>query len=162
MKPVACSSHERIREPTTAEGITLEQMPTNRKVIASGWVYKTKTDRDEVIVRYKARFAAKRFSQVRRVYFGDTYAPVAQASTLWAVLALAANRGYEIYQLDAKTAFSRPTSRKFSTLSNRKASSCTAEAASNKFAVYTKLCTASVHLPERGMEQSISSRSVCT
>ena len=51
-----------------------------------------------------ACFVQKGFLQGTGVDFGDTYAPVAQGSTLRAVLALAANRGCELCQLDVKAA----------------------------------------------------------
>lgn len=52
-----------------------------------------------------ARFITQGFLQVSGVNFGDTYALITLGSTFRVVLRLTANGGYEICQLDAKTAF---------------------------------------------------------
>jgi hypothetical protein len=43
---------------------TVVPRPTNRKIVDSRWVYKTKSDAKGEITRYKARLVAKGFSQI--------------------------------------------------------------------------------------------------
>lgn len=69
---------------TTAEVFTLEQRSTYSKTFGSKWAFKAKTDRNVVIVGYKARFATEEFLQVHVVDLGDTYGPVPEGSSIGA------------------------------------------------------------------------------
>ena len=57
------------------------------------------------ISRFKARFAAKGFSQVRGKGFHETFSPTAKMSIIRIVQSLAAQNGFELRQLDVKTAY---------------------------------------------------------
>ena len=54
------------------------------------WVYKTKRDKHDQVVRCKARFVAQGFSQQPGLDFTDTYPPVSNFTFLRMTLALAA------------------------------------------------------------------------
>jgi hypothetical protein len=83
----------------------LVDLPKNKKPIGVKWVYKTKLNEKGEIDRYKARLVAKGFSQQPGIDFGETFAPVARLDTVRAVLAIAAQKKWKVYQMDVKSAF---------------------------------------------------------
>jgi hypothetical protein len=69
------------------------------------WVYKTKLNEHGAVDKYKARLVVKGYSQQYGVDYTEVFAPVARMETIRLVVALAAQRGWTIYQLDVKSAF---------------------------------------------------------
>jgi hypothetical protein len=65
-------------------------LPPGRKVIGTKWVYKIKVDALNVFERYKARLVAQGFSQIARLDFNETWAPVVRIESVRVLLALAA------------------------------------------------------------------------
>ena len=55
--------------------------------------------------KYKARFVARGFSQIEGINYEETFAPVARYSSIWTIVALSAQMGWHIHQMDVKTAF---------------------------------------------------------
>ena len=68
-------------------------------------VYKLKRDADGKISRFKARLVARGFTQVYGTDYLDTYAPVTHLETIRLLFALAAEKDWEIRQIDVKTAY---------------------------------------------------------
>ncbi|CAI7732549.1 unnamed protein product [Closterium sp. NIES-53] len=54
---------------------------------------------------FKARYVARGFSQRQGVDFFQTFSPTPKMTTLWVLLHVAAQRGYELHSLDFSTAF---------------------------------------------------------
>ncbi len=79
--------------------------PTHVTPITCKWVYKIKTRSDGSLERYKARLVARGFQQEHSRDYGETFAPVAHMTTIWALLAVASIRQWSISQLDVKNAF---------------------------------------------------------
>ena len=69
------------------------------------WVYKVKKDRLGAIQRYKCRLVAQGFFQVFRQDYTDTYSPVAKFTSIWTLLAITAQLGLKVHQMDVDTAF---------------------------------------------------------
>lgn len=84
---------------------TLTELPLGAKVIGVKWFYKTKYDEHGNIDKYKARLVAKGYSQKYGVDYTKVYAPVARMDTLRMIIALAAHKNWQIFQLDVKSAF---------------------------------------------------------
>ena len=55
--------------------------------------------------KYKAIFVARGFSQIEGIDYEETFAPVARYSSIRSILALSAQMGWKIHQMDVKTTF---------------------------------------------------------
>ena len=84
---------------------TREQPPYGTKVIPLKWVCKVKKDRLGAIQRYKCRLAAQGFFQVFGQEYTDTYSPVAKFTSIRTLLAITAQLGLQVHQMDVDTAF---------------------------------------------------------
>ncbi|GLT43009.1 hypothetical protein SLA2020_169860 [Shorea laevis] len=83
----------------------LVDRPTNKNVIGVKWVYKVKLNSDGSLNKCKARLVVKGYSQLAGIDFTETFAPVARFDTIRLLFAMAAQKGWLIYQLDVKSAF---------------------------------------------------------
>jgi hypothetical protein len=68
-------------------------------------VFKLKKNADGEVVKHKARLVAKGYVQKQGVDYEEVFAPVARIDTVKFILALAANRGWQVHHLDVKSAF---------------------------------------------------------
>jgi hypothetical protein len=83
----------------------LVDRPQDKEIIGVKWIYKVKYNVDWLVQRNKARLVAKGYSQQPGVYFHETFAPVARLDTVRALISLATQKGWLLYQLDVKSAF---------------------------------------------------------
>ncbi|KAL4388598.1 hypothetical protein GQ457_09G027370 [Hibiscus cannabinus] len=97
--------HEEIRMISKNDTWKLVDKPKNKKVIGVKWVYRVKLNSDGSINKHKARLVVKGYSQEFGVDFTETFAPVARFDTIRLLIALAAHKSWEIYQLEVKSAF---------------------------------------------------------
>ena len=56
-------------------------------------------------MNYKAQLVAKGYSQVQGLHYNETFAPIARLGSIRLVLAIAASKGWEVHQMDVKSAF---------------------------------------------------------
>jgi hypothetical protein len=83
----------------------LVDRPEGRKVIGVKWIFKTKFNADNSINKYKAKLVVKGYAQIFGVDYSDTFAPIARLDTIRLLLAIAAQKGWKVFQLDVKSAF---------------------------------------------------------
>lgn len=83
----------------------LSKLPAGHKAIGLKWVFKLKKNADGEIVKHKVRLVAKGYVQKHGVDYEEVFAPVAGLDTVKFILALAANRGWQVHHLDVKSAF---------------------------------------------------------
>ena len=81
------------------------KLPTGKRKIGSGWVFKLKRTSSGALDKFKARVVARGNTQRYGIDYVDTYAPVARVTTVRIVLALAAFLGMSIQHMDVSTAF---------------------------------------------------------
>ena len=70
-------------------------------------MFSYKTNKDGVIVKTKARFVAKGFSQVQDVDYFRTFAPTPSSASVKILAAVANDHGLKIFHLDVAQAFVR-------------------------------------------------------
>nr|GEW63869.1 hypothetical protein [Tanacetum cinerariifolium] len=83
----------------------LVELPPNGKTVASKWLFKKNTDMDGNVHIYKARLVEKGYTQTPGIDYEETFSPVADIRAIRILIAIAAYYGYEIWQMDVKTAF---------------------------------------------------------
>ncbi|KAF7360926.1 Integrase catalytic domain-containing protein [Mycena sanguinolenta] len=81
------------------------EVPSNKTVLGLKPVYVRKRDMDGNVVRHKVRYCVKGYHQVYGRDYTTTTSPTARLESFCAVLHLAASRGWDIHQVDVKTAF---------------------------------------------------------
>jgi hypothetical protein len=79
----------------------------DKKAIGCKWVYKIKHNVDGSVSRYKARLVAKGYAQTYGIDCEETYSPVAKMTTVRAIIAMAAAKGWSLHQMDVKNVFFR-------------------------------------------------------
>lgn len=83
----------------------LVKLPEEARVIGVKWIYKTKLNEKGEVDKFKARLVAKGYHQTEGIDFHEVFAPVARWDTIRSLLAVAALRGWVVFQLDVKSAF---------------------------------------------------------
>ncbi|KAJ0532224.1 putative RNA-directed DNA polymerase [Helianthus annuus] len=83
----------------------LVELPKEAKCIGVKWIYKTKLNERGEVDKHKARLVAKGYCQEFGVDYVEVYAPVARMDTIRMMIAFAAQRGWNILQMDVKSAF---------------------------------------------------------
>ncbi|KAK7341501.1 hypothetical protein VNO80_24432 [Phaseolus coccineus] len=84
---------------------SLIALPVGAKAIGVKWIYKTKLNELGEVDKFKARLVVKGYAQEYGVDYTEVFAPVARMDTVRMIIAVAAQRGWGIYQLDVKSAF---------------------------------------------------------
>ncbi|KAK9907798.1 hypothetical protein M0R45_000739 [Rubus argutus] len=83
----------------------LTTLPAGAKRIGVKWVFKTKLNEHGEVDKCKASLVAKGYAQEHGIDYTEVFAPVARWDTIRMVIALAVQRGWNIFQLDVKSAF---------------------------------------------------------
>ena len=81
------------------------ELPPNRRVIGSKWVFKRKVDANGAVERYKARLVAQGCTQKFGLDYEETFSPVVRFESIRLVVALVAQHKLQLHQMDVSTAF---------------------------------------------------------
>ena len=76
-----------------------------KSIVSSKWIFKIKHVADGSIEKYKARFVARGFSQKEGIDYEETFAAVAQYTSIRGIMALASIMNWDLHQMDVKTTF---------------------------------------------------------
>jgi hypothetical protein len=87
------------------QGQTLVDLPPEKRAISSRWFYKLKPGLNGQGERYKARLVARGNEQKSSIDFAETFVPVAKWATINIISALVGHHGWNIQDMDVKTAF---------------------------------------------------------
>ena len=94
--------------------------PQDKTIVTSKWLYKIKHAVDGSTKKDKAHFFACGFSQKEGIDYDEIFAPVARYNTIRSIMALASSQGWNLHQMDVKTAFLHVQSKRRSIWSNPK------------------------------------------
>ena len=78
--------------------------PPEAVPIANKWVFVKKRNKAGEVIRFKARLVAKGCAQRPGYDYMETFSPVVRMDTLRAILALVAEEGLKMQQMDVKGA----------------------------------------------------------
>lgn len=83
----------------------LTTLPSNKHAIPCKWIFKTKTNENGVIIKYKARLVINGCFQKKGIDYNEVFSPVVRLSSLRYLFATAAKYDLDIIQMDAISAF---------------------------------------------------------
>ncbi|GKA37236.1 retrovirus-related pol polyprotein from transposon TNT 1-94 [Tanacetum coccineum] len=107
------SSSSIVVEEDEAPQIELIECHIGRNIIAVKWLWKNKTDAENMVIRNKSRLFAKGYGQEEGIDFKESFAPVVRLKAVRFFMAYAAYKNFPIYQMDVKLEFlNRPLKEK--------------------------------------------------
>jgi hypothetical protein len=83
----------------------VDELPPNRRLVGTRFVYKRKRDKAGKVYKHKSRLVAQGFSQVPGIDFFETYAPTPRWDTIRFTLAIATQLGLTIITVDVDAAY---------------------------------------------------------
>ena len=83
----------------------LVDLPSRKFSIGCKWVYKIKTRSDGIVDCYKARLAARGFTQEYGIDYEETFSPMARLSSVRTLIVVSVARKWPLFQMDVKSAF---------------------------------------------------------
>ena len=73
--------------------------------VTSKWIFKIKHRTYGSVEKHKARFVTKGFSQKEGIDYDETFAPLAQYTSIKTIIAIVSAMGWKLHQMDVKIAF---------------------------------------------------------
>ena len=80
----------------------LVELPPDRRIVGSKWIFKRKIDADGAVERYKARVVAQGCTQRFGLDYEETFSPVVRFES---IVGLGVQHKLQLYQMDVSTAF---------------------------------------------------------
>ncbi|MCO5600646.1 hypothetical protein L7F22_054761 [Adiantum nelumboides] len=77
----------------------------NRNLVTCKWLLRKKLHADGSVSRYKTRLVARGFAQVPGMDYNETFSPVLRITSFRVLIAIAAQFGFLLHQMDVCTAF---------------------------------------------------------
>eukprot|EP00253_Pinus_taeda_P001864 PITA_01864 len=112
------SFEEAVEDPTWVDAIVEEYnsivrnsaweivpRPEVKLMVGLRWIYKVRQATDRSVEKYKERFFARGFSQIEGIDYEEKFAPLVRYSSIRTILALSAQMGWHIHQMEVKTTF---------------------------------------------------------
>ena len=91
----------------TWELVSIDKIPPNRKIVKSRFVYTIKHNRDGTVERFKARFVACGYSQVKGIDFHETFSATLRSTSFRLLCAIAAGKRLSLEHFDVTSAFTQ-------------------------------------------------------
>ena len=91
----------------TWELVSIDDIPSDRKIVKSRFVYTIKYNRDGTIERFKSRFVACGYSQVKHFDYTDTFSATLRSTSFRLLCALASGRKLTLDHFDVTNAFTQ-------------------------------------------------------
>nr|GEW02304.1 retrovirus-related Pol polyprotein from transposon TNT 1-94 [Tanacetum cinerariifolium] len=86
--------------------------PDNIKPLTLNWLFKSKHDKENRVIRNKTHLVVSRYRQEEGIYFEESFALVARMEAIRIFLAYVACKLFIVFQMDVKTAFLHGTLKK--------------------------------------------------
>ena len=91
----------------TWELVSIDDVPTDRKIVKSRFVYTIKYNRDGTVERFKSRFVACGYSQVKDIDYSATFSATLRHTSLRLLMAIAAGNKLKLDHFDVTSAFTQ-------------------------------------------------------
>ena len=91
----------------TWELVSIDDVPRDRKIVKSRFVYTIKYNRDGTIERFKSRFVACGYSQIKGFDYTDTFSATLRSTSFRLLCALAAGKKLTLDHFDVTSAFTQ-------------------------------------------------------
>ena len=91
----------------TWEFVSIDDVPHNRKIVKSRFVYTIKYNRDGTIERFKSRFVACGYSQIRGFDYTNTFSATLRSTSFRLLMAIAAGKKLFLDHFDVTSAFTQ-------------------------------------------------------
>nr|GEX55633.1 putative reverse transcriptase domain, ribonuclease H-like domain, aspartic peptidase domain protein [Tanacetum cinerariifolium] len=82
-----------------------EKKPDGKNIIALKWLWKNKTDANNIVIQNKSHLVVKGYKQEEGINFEESFAPVTRLEAVQMFIAFAAHKNITIFQMNVKTAF---------------------------------------------------------
>ena len=82
----------------------LTPLPEGHSVVGGRWVFAIKQGPNDE-EKFKARYVAKGYSQVKDVDYQETFSPTARITSIRMLMQLSVQEGFIVHQMDVKTAY---------------------------------------------------------
>nr|GEX82057.1 retrovirus-related Pol polyprotein from transposon TNT 1-94 [Tanacetum cinerariifolium] len=79
--------------------------PDRKNIIAIKWLWKNKSDVENIVIQNKSRLVAKGYKKEEGIDFEESFAPVARLEVVRMFVSFATHKNIIIFQMDVKTAF---------------------------------------------------------
>ncbi|GJR08362.1 retrovirus-related pol polyprotein from transposon TNT 1-94 [Tanacetum coccineum] len=83
----------------------LVDRPLRKNVINMKWLWKNIRDKENTVIRNKARLVAKEYGQAKGIDFEESFTQVSRLEAVRIFVAYVAHKSFPIYQMDTKTSF---------------------------------------------------------
>nr|GEY05629.1 retrovirus-related Pol polyprotein from transposon TNT 1-94 [Tanacetum cinerariifolium] len=84
---------------------TLIDLPKDKWVIGTKWVFRNKKDERGIVIKNKARLVVQGHTQEEGIDYDEVFAPVVRIQAIRLFLAYASFKDFVVYQMDVKSAF---------------------------------------------------------